>query len=107
MTLLRRRFLHLFAGAAAMPLCRLAQAQVSPTTSQRVRVATGLLATWQSTAWLGAEAGLFEKQGIELTLPAIAVGGPKPLPGSSVATGSSRTPALSLSRKKYSKAATL
>ena len=106
MKLLRREFLHLVAGAAASPAApfRLAWAQQA---RQRVRVATGLLATWQSTAWLGAEAGLFEKQGIELTLPAIAVGGPKPLPGSSVATGSSRTPALSLSRKKYSKAATL
>ena len=52
MTLLRRNFLHLFAGVAAMPLSGFAQAQVSPTTSQSVRVATGLLAMWQSTAWL-------------------------------------------------------
>src|SRR6476646_6500367 len=81
MTLLRRRFLHLFAGAAAMPLCRLAQAQVSPTTSQSVRVATGLLATWKSTAWLGAEAGGFKKRGIDMTLPAIAVGGPEAAAG--------------------------
>ena len=50
MTLLRRRFLHLFAGAAAMPLR--AGASLS-TTSQSVRVATGLLATWQSTASQG------------------------------------------------------
>src|SRR5258706_5129345 len=81
MTLLRRNFLHLFAGAAAMPLSRFAQAQVSPTTSQSVRVATGLLATWQSTAWLGAEAGLFKKRGIDMTLPAIAVGGPEAAAG--------------------------
>jgi ABC-type nitrate/sulfonate/bicarbonate transport system substrate-binding protein len=46
-----------------------------------VRVATGLLATWQSTAWLGAEAGLFKKQGIDLSLPAIAVGGPQAAAG--------------------------
>ena len=81
MTLLRRKFLHLFASAAAMPLARFAQAQVSPTTSQSVRVATGLLATWQSTAWLGAEAGLFKKRGIDMTLPAIAVGGPQAAAG--------------------------
>ena len=37
MTLLRRKFLHLFAGVAAMPLSRFAQAQISPTTSQSVR----------------------------------------------------------------------
>ncbi|MGB8588638.1 MAG: ABC transporter substrate-binding protein [Pseudolabrys sp.] len=81
MTLLRRKFLHLFASAAAMPLARSAQAQVSPTTSQSVRVATGLLATWQSTAWLGAEAGVFKKRGIDMTLPAIAVGGPEAAAG--------------------------
>jgi ABC-type nitrate/sulfonate/bicarbonate transport system substrate-binding protein len=46
-----------------------------------VRVATGLLATWQSTAWLGAEAGLFRKRGIDLTLPALAVGGPQAAAG--------------------------
>ncbi|MGA8800693.1 MAG: ABC transporter substrate-binding protein, partial [Pseudolabrys sp.] len=81
MTLLRRKFLHLFVSAAAMPLARFAQAQVSPTTSQSVRVATGLLATWQSTAWLGAEAGVFKKRGIDMTLPAIAVGGPEAAAG--------------------------
>ncbi len=40
-------------------------------------MATGLLATWQSTAWLGAEAGIFKKRGIDMSLPAIAVGGPQ------------------------------
>jgi len=44
-------------------------------------VATGLLAMWQSTAWLGAEAGLFRKRGIDMTLPAIAVGGPEAAAG--------------------------
>jgi ABC-type nitrate/sulfonate/bicarbonate transport system substrate-binding protein len=80
MKLFRREFLHLIAGAAAVPATafRLAWAQE---TSQRVRVATGLLATWQSTAWLGAEAGLFKKRGIDMTLPAIAVGGPEAAAG--------------------------
>lgn len=106
MKLLRREFLHLAAGAAAVPATafRLAWAQEA---HQRVRVATGLLATWQSTAWLGAEAGLFKKRGIDMTLPAIAVGGRRLLRGSSAATGSSPTPVLCLSRKKCSKAATL
>jgi ABC-type nitrate/sulfonate/bicarbonate transport system substrate-binding protein len=82
MTLLRRQFLHLAAGAAALPVAsHFAWAQVSSATSQRVRVATGLLATWQSTAWLGAEAGFFKKRGIDMTLPAIAVGGPEAAAG--------------------------
>jgi hypothetical protein len=40
-----------------------------------------LLATWQSTAWLGAELGVFKKHGIDMTLPAIAVGGPQAAAG--------------------------
>lgn len=76
----RRQFLHLV-GAAAATAPYFAWAQNAPATSQHVRVATGLLATWQSTAWLGAEAGLFKKRGIDLTLPAIAVGGPEAAAG--------------------------
>ena len=78
MKLFRREFLHLIPGAAVVAASRLAWAQE---TSQRVRVATGLLATWQSTAWLGAEAGVFRKRGIDLILPAIAVGGPQAAAG--------------------------
>src|ERR1700753_4135159 len=82
MTILRRKFLHLVAGVAAAPAAsRLAWSQGSPATSQTVRVATGLLAIWQSTAWLGAEVGVFKKRGIDLTLPAIAVGGPEAAAG--------------------------
>ena len=82
MKLSRRAFLDLAAGSATLPAAsRFSWAQVSPTTYQPVRVATGLLATWQSTAWLGAEAGLFKKRGIDLTLPAIAVGGPEAAAG--------------------------
>lgn len=78
----RRKFLHLAAGAPALSAAPyLASAQVPPTASQPVRVATGLLATWQSTAWLGAEAGLFKKRGIDMTFPAIAVGGPEAAAG--------------------------
>src|SRR6478609_3695102 len=78
----RRKFLHLAAGAPALSAAPyLASAQVPPTASQPVRVATGLLATWQSTAWLGAEAGLFRKRGIDMSFPAIAVGGPEAAAG--------------------------
>jgi ABC-type nitrate/sulfonate/bicarbonate transport system substrate-binding protein len=82
MKLLRRNFLHLVVGTVALPSAsHFAWAQVSLTAAQPVRVATGLLATWQSTAWLGAEAGLFKKRGIDMTLPAIAVGGPEAAAG--------------------------
>jgi ABC-type nitrate/sulfonate/bicarbonate transport system substrate-binding protein len=78
----RRTFLHLAAGAVALPAAsQFSRAQVSATTPQRVRVATGLLATWQSTAWLGAEAGVFKNRGIDMSLPAIAVGGPEAAAG--------------------------
>src|SRR5204863_6607532 len=43
--------------------------------------ATGLLAAWQSTAWLGAEAGVFKKHQIDMTFPAIAIGGPQAAEG--------------------------
>jgi ABC-type nitrate/sulfonate/bicarbonate transport system substrate-binding protein len=82
MKLPRRTLLHLAASAAALPATsHVSWAQVSLTAAQRVRVATGLLATWQSTAWLGAEAGLFKKRGIEMSLPALAVGGPEAAAG--------------------------
>jgi ABC-type nitrate/sulfonate/bicarbonate transport system substrate-binding protein len=83
MKLPRRKFLHLAAGTITLPTgSRFARAQSPPTSpGEAVRVATGLLATWQSTAWLGAEAGLFKKRGIDMTLPAIAVGGPEAAAG--------------------------
>ncbi len=76
MKLLRREFLQFCAAAAALPATALypAGAQQPP---RSIRVATGLLAMWQSTAWLGTEAGIFKKRGIDMSLPAIAVGGPQ------------------------------
>ena len=77
----RREFLRVAASAAALPAFpRFARAQAAAA-PRRVRVATGLLAIWQSTAWLGAEAGVFRKRGIDMTLPAIAVGGPEAAAG--------------------------
>jgi ABC-type nitrate/sulfonate/bicarbonate transport system substrate-binding protein len=48
---------------------------------ESVSVATGLLAMWQSTAWLGTEAGIFKRRGIDMKLPAVAVGGPQAAAG--------------------------
>jgi len=78
----RRKFLHLLAGSAAVStVSGLSWAQGSPEVTQATRAATGLLATWQSTAWLGAETGLFKKHKVDMTLPAIAVGGPQAAAG--------------------------
>jgi len=52
-----------FSGTVAIA-AKIVWAQ-SPTKAVRAtRAAAGLLATWQSTAWLGAEAGLFKKHNI-------------------------------------------
>jgi ABC-type nitrate/sulfonate/bicarbonate transport system substrate-binding protein len=80
MELLRREFLYLIAGAVGVSATSVRLAWAVET-SQKVRVATGLLATSQSTAWLGAETGTFKKYGIDMTLPAIAVGGPQAAAG--------------------------
>lgn len=76
----RRKFL-LAGGATAIAASFPALGQGAPTPLRPVRAATGLLAMWQSTAWLGAEAGLFKKRGVDMTLPAIAVGGPQAAAG--------------------------
>jgi ABC-type nitrate/sulfonate/bicarbonate transport system substrate-binding protein len=76
----RRRFL-LAGGAIAVAAPFPAWSQGARTLLRPVRAATGVLAMWQSTAWLGAEAGLFEKRGIAMTLPGIAVGGPEAAAG--------------------------
>jgi len=78
----RRSLLQVVTGILAAPaVSRLTWAQDAQTAVHQARVATGLLATWQSTAWLGAEAGLFKRRGIDMTFPAIAVGGPQAAAG--------------------------
>lgn len=75
MTIVRRAFFQFVAGATASTITmRPSEAQGPP---PQVRVATGLLAMWQSTAWLGVEAGIFRKHGVDLSVPAIAIGGPQ------------------------------
>jgi len=80
MNLVRREFLRLIAATAAAPMAasRVARAQQA---ARPVRTATGLLAAWQSTAWLGAEAGVFKKHRIDMSFPAIAIGGPQAAEG--------------------------
>src|SRR5438045_551659 len=80
MQVVRRAFLRIMGAAAALSTAdvRLTAAQE---TGKQIRVATGLLAMWQSTAWLGAEAGVFKKRGIDMTLPGVAIGGPQAASG--------------------------
>lgn len=80
MAVVRRKFLHLVAGVTVAPFAS-ARLVLAQEIARPVRAATGLLATWQSTAWLGAELGVFKKHGINMTLPAIAVGGPQAATG--------------------------
>ena len=42
----------------------------------KVRITTGLRATTHCMSWLGAEAGIFKKQGMDVSFPAIEMGGP-------------------------------
>jgi ABC-type nitrate/sulfonate/bicarbonate transport system substrate-binding protein len=79
MTLNRRNFLHLMAGAATVSVATSGLALTRDMPS--VRAATGLLATWQSTAWLGADLGMFMKHAVEMTVSAVAVGGPQAAAG--------------------------
>jgi len=71
----RRKFLQ--SAAAAAPAIAAGHPLAAQQASRRVRVATGLLASWQSIAWLGAETGVFAKHRVDVTLPAIAIGGPQ------------------------------
>jgi ABC-type nitrate/sulfonate/bicarbonate transport system substrate-binding protein len=81
MALSRRDFLRIAAGASALAATPRFASSQAPAPAQRVRAAAGLLATWQSTTWLGAEAGVFKKRGIDMTVPAVAVGGPEAAAG--------------------------
>lgn len=80
MILLRREFLQSIAGAAAAHAVAFGPAAAQDAL-RPVRAATGLLATWQSIAWLGTEAGIFRRRGIDMSLPAIAIGGPQAAAG--------------------------
>ena len=44
--------------------------------TDRVRIVTGLRAGSQSLGWIGAEAGIFNRLGLDVTFPKLEVGGP-------------------------------
>jgi ABC-type nitrate/sulfonate/bicarbonate transport system substrate-binding protein len=51
------------------------------TADTKVRITTGLRATTHSMSWLGAEAGIFKKHGLDVSYPAIEMGGPEAAAG--------------------------
>jgi hypothetical protein len=46
-----------------------------------IRFAIALRATFQSAAWIGTEAGIFRRHGIEVTFATLEAGGPQALAG--------------------------
>ncbi|MBI1776019.1 MAG: ABC transporter substrate-binding protein [Proteobacteria bacterium] len=71
----RREFMGLVGGAAA-GLATPALAADIP-----VRMTAGLRATGQFVVWLGTEAGVFKKHGLDATIPKLEVGGPESVAG--------------------------
>ena len=47
----------------------------------KVRMSTGLRATTQSISWIGSEAGVFKKHGLDVSFPKLEVGGPEAAAG--------------------------
>ncbi len=47
----------------------------------KVRITTGLRATTHGMSWYGAETGIFKKHGLEVSFPAIEMGGPEAAAG--------------------------
>lgn len=47
----------------------------TPSEGQRARIATGLRATLQSLGWIGVEAGIFRRLGLDASVPGLETGG--------------------------------
>src|SRR5689334_12145613 len=68
--------------AAAPFACGLAAAEAAAQTSLKaVRMTTGLTAATHGMAWIGAEAGIFRKHGLEVSFPKQDLGGPESVSG--------------------------
>src|SRR4051794_16881348 len=62
-------------GFIAIRLGALRAFQAAAATSAQVRVAIALRAAFQSIAWIGAEAGVFRRHGIDIGFPSLEAGG--------------------------------
>lgn len=58
-------------------MARVTRLAASPVEEQRVRIVTGLRATVQSLGWIGMEAGVFRRLGLDVSFPALEIGGPE------------------------------
>jgi ABC-type nitrate/sulfonate/bicarbonate transport system substrate-binding protein len=66
-------------GLAALPdVCPGDSARAN---DARVRIVTGLRAATQCIAWIGTEAGVFRKHGVDAVFPKLEVGGPQSVAG--------------------------
>ena len=78
----RRQLIAAGAGAAALGAfpgdIAIRSAMAADT---KVRMSTGLRAAAQSIAWIGSEAGVFRKHGLDVSFPKLEVGGPEAAAG--------------------------
>lgn len=80
--LMTRRQFGLAATAMALNIWPVARAlRAAAGAGTEIRFATALRATFQSAAWIGTEAGIFRRHGIEVTFATLEAGGPQALAG--------------------------
>ncbi len=78
----RRRLMTAGVGIAALGGLPRGIAVGSATAADtKVRMTTGLRATTHSMSWLGAEAGIFKKHGLDVSFPKLEMGGPEAAAG--------------------------
>ena len=78
----RRALLTAGIGFVASEAFSLDQARSQPATATTsVRMATGLRATAQSIVWIGAEAGVFRRHGLDVSFAKLEAGGPESTAG--------------------------
>jgi len=80
-TVTRRRFLAATVGATLSGRSPDALRSAQAAASDRIRIVTGLRATLQSLGWIGMEAGVFKRLGLEVTFPRLETGGPEAAAG--------------------------
>ena len=77
----RRRFLGATAGALAIGSSQAPIIAAQIHADDRIRIVTGLRATLQSLGWIGTEAGIFKRLGLEVAFPRLETGGPEAAAG--------------------------
>ena len=77
----RRRFLGATAGALAIGSSQAPVIAAQIHADDRIRIVTGLRATVQSLGWIGTEAGIFKRLGLEVAFPKLETGGPEAAAG--------------------------